>query len=84
MAPSHSRSSGDCCYAPGSLERAIVVAALEPFGRSSVTSTSSTRCVDARTTRAPSHAAPRSSLMTSGAVTARLDRLERAGLVTRA
>jgi len=68
----------------GYLERAIV-AALEPFGLSfgdfDVINTLRRRAEDQGTK--PSDLA-RSSLVTSGAMTSRLDRLERAGLVTRA
>jgi DNA-binding MarR family transcriptional regulator len=65
------------------LERAIV-AALEPFGLSfgdfDVLNTLRRRADDQGTN--PKELA-RSSLITSGAMTSRLDRLERAGLVTR-
>jgi DNA-binding MarR family transcriptional regulator len=66
------------------LERAIA-AALEPFGLSfgdfDVLNTLRRRADDQGTN--PKELA-RSSLITSGAMTSRLDRLERAGLVTRA
>jgi DNA-binding MarR family transcriptional regulator len=68
----------------GYLERALV-AALEPYGLSfgdfDVINTLRRRA-DAEGTKPRDLA--RSSLVTSGAMTSRLDRLERAGLVTRA